>query len=86
MAKRKSKTVKADDGRRLAESPGVYSYRVTNAEKARIIDRFTATGSSVHSRGETLGVILEHCRKNDIDFELVRRAGFYRIVKLDKVT
>ena len=67
------------DGRKLATSPGVFPYRLTNACKARIIKMFLDAGSSSHSNhGYTLGVLLEYCNRYNIDYRLVRvSTGFF---------
>ncbi len=69
------------DGRRVTTG-SVFPYRLTNAAKARIIKRFEEEGSTTHSgMGLTLGVVIEHCLKNDINFKLYRTDGGFFIRK-----
>ena len=50
-----------------------FPYRMTNAAKARTIEAFEKRGCSTHSiMGMTLGVLLEHCHKNQINFRLTK--------------
>lgn len=67
------------DGRRTATG-SVFPYRMTNAYKARIIASFDTEGHSVHScTGQCVGIVIEHCLKNNLDFQLIRTTpgGFY---------
>jgi len=60
------------DGRKITTG-AAFPYRMTNAAKARIIKMFEDTGSSTHSKlGFTLGVLLEYCHANQINFKLIK--------------
>ncbi len=75
------------DGRKLAKGSGVFPYRVTNACKARSIKLFLTFGFSSHSSlGLTLGILLEYCHENNIDYMLVRTSGGYHIKRIGEVT
>ncbi len=59
------------DGRRIVKSDGVFPYRLREGMRRQIINMFMNSGRSFHSsRAQTLGVIIEHCIKNNIDFIL----------------
>lgn len=80
MAKEKSKKV---DGRKNVHSKGIFPYKLKEALRQRIIAAFLERGESVHSRmGFTIGTIIEHCIKNDINFilEAYPKSG-YRIIR-----
>ena len=72
---------KKPDGRRVT-SGSVFPYRLTNANKAMVIMMFEAAGSSVHGpAAHTLGVVIEHCIQNNIDFNLRRECGGSYFIK-----
>ena len=67
------------DGRRPTKG-SVFPYRISNAWKARIVKQFNEERASTHSGlALTLGVVIEHCIRNDIDFTLTRANGGYQI-------
>ena len=60
------------DGRKNAIG-SAFPYKLTNAARDRLIVNFNATGSSVHScNGQVLGVLLEYCHLNKINFRLIK--------------
>lgn len=64
------------DRRKTIRSSGVFPYKLREAQRLQVIRQFRANGKSVHGpQTFTLGIILEHCIKEEIPFTLKGQAG-----------
>jgi len=70
------------DGRKTVTSSGIFPYRLKEASRRMVVEMFLRTGFSVHSENaHTLGAIIEHCIKEDVNFTLDRVFNGYYIKK-----
>lgn len=74
--------VEKPDGRKNTTG-SAFPYRISNAAKARVIEAFEERNCSTHSTlGMTLGVLLEYCHLNKINFRLVKVDHGYYLRKM----